>query len=108
MRKRNIRLQFWVNEKELAKLDKRVRECGLTRQTCFRQRIVGLMPRTTPPPDYYAMMQEIYKMRTVLQAILEGAAVDGTTEIQVNQMSNKLDALVLAITKAVIEPAREV
>lgn len=108
MRKRNIRLQFWVNEKELAGLDKRVVACGLTRQSYFRQRIIGLMPRTTPPPDYFAMMQEIYKLRVTLQDILDSAASEGTSEIQVEPINQKLDALILNITKAVIEPGREV
>lgn len=108
MRKRNIRLQFWVNEQELAGLDKRVAACGLTRQAYFRQRIIGLMPRTTPPPDYFAMMQEIYKLRVTLQAILDSAAGDGALEIQVEPINRKLDALILNITKAVIEPGREV
>lgn len=108
MRKRNIRLQFWVNEKERAQLDKRVRECRLTRLAYFRHRIVALMTRTAPPPDYYAMMQELYKMRIFLQAVLDGATGDGVSEIQVEQINRKLDALILDITKAVIAPAREV
>lgn len=82
--------------------------CGLTRQAYFRQRIIGLVPRTTPPPDYFAMMQEIYKLRVALQAILDSADSDGVSEIQVEPINQKLDALILNITKAVIEPGREV
>lgn len=108
MRKRNIRLQFWVNEQELAGLGKRVAACGLTRQAYFRQRIIGLVPRTTPPPDYFAMMQEIYKLRVTIQAILDSAVGDGVSEIQVEPINQKLDALILNVTKAVIEPGREV
>ena len=60
MRKRTIRIQFWLNKKEAELLDKKVKRCGLTREAYLRHLVAGFAPKEAPPPDYYSMMRELY------------------------------------------------
>lgn len=61
MRKRNISIMFRLNRKEAEALDKRVKKSGLNREAYLRQVITGIVPRDTPPPDYYSMMRNSIK-----------------------------------------------
>ena len=58
MRKRNVRIQFWLDKKEAEALDKKVKRSGLSREAYLRHLTNGLMPREAPPPDYFAMMRD--------------------------------------------------
>lgn len=60
MRNRNIHIQCWLDEKEAEHLQKMVKRSGLTREAYLRKLINGLIPRTAPPPDYFAMMKALY------------------------------------------------
>ncbi|MCQ4638671.1 plasmid mobilization relaxosome protein MobC, partial [Anaerovorax odorimutans] len=59
MRKRNIALLFRLNRKEAELLNKKVKKSGLSREAYLRHLVNGLLPNDAPPPDYYAMMQEL-------------------------------------------------
>lgn len=106
MRSRNNEIHFFLNDSELKMLQDRLSKTGLTCSSYMRQLVTERIPQNRPPPDYYAMMQELYKMRTALQAVLNNAADNGVSENQIDQINNKLDALILDITKAVIEPKK--
>ena len=62
MRKRNVAILFRLNKKEAEALDKKVKKSRLNREAYLRQLISGVVPRDAPPPDYYAMMQELHKI----------------------------------------------
>ena len=106
MRKRNIRLQFWVNEKELEQLDRRVKKSMLSRQAYFRQLIAGLLPQDAPPPNYHAMMQEIYEARNTLQYLLHEAKTRGLSTDRIEESTALLDDTIQKISKEVLEPKR--
>lgn len=102
MAKRTIEYKVRLSPAEAKELNTRVKKCRLSREAYLRHLIAGSIPREAPPPDYYAMMQEIYKLRVVLQALLDR----GASEVEVAEMCAKLDRLILDITEAVIVPKR--
>lgn len=102
MAKRTIEYKVRLSPAEAKALDTRVKKCRLSREVYLRHLIAGSIPREAPPPDYYAMMQEIYKLRVVLQALLDR----GASEVEIATMCTKLDRLILDITEAVIVPKR--
>ena len=73
MRKRNNRVVFYLNDDELAALNCKVQKSALSRETYLRQLINGLVPRDAPPPDYYAMMREIYHIGNNINQIAQKA-----------------------------------
>lgn len=73
MRKRNIHIQFWLNKKEFEDFDKKVKRSGLSREAYLRTLISGLVPRDAPPPDYYSMMRELYRIGNNLNQIAQKA-----------------------------------
>lgn len=69
MRKRNIHIQLWLNEKEFKKLDQNVHLSGLTREAYLRQLILGYAPKPSPPPDFHQFMEEMHRVGNALTAI---------------------------------------
>lgn len=102
MRTRNNEIHFFLNDREFKALQNILSETGLSCSAYLRLLIKGHSPQNRPPPDYYAMMQEIYKLRVVLQALLD----HGASEVEVAAMCAKIDRLILDITEAVIVPKR--
>ncbi len=49
MRKRNIRVQVWLNEEEKAKLHANAAKSGLSQEAYLRILINGYVPKTLPP-----------------------------------------------------------
>ena len=107
MRSRNIRLQVWVNEKELAMLDRKAQRSHLTRAAYIRQLIRGYIPRDAPPPDYYAMMKELYRIGNNLNQIAQKAHVLNVIAVQRYDAGvRQFEEAVRAITKATILPRK--
>ena len=105
MRKRTIRIQFWLNKKEAELLDKRVKRCGLTREAYLRHLVAGFAPKEAPPPDYYSMMRELYGIGRNLSQIAQKAHALGVIDAQrYDTEARKLEAAVKRITDAVILP----
>jgi len=69
MRKRNVHLQLWLSPKESQRLKELVKKSGLAQSAYLRHLINGLVPNDEPPPDYYAMMQELYRVGNSLHQI---------------------------------------
>ena len=59
MRKRDNKIQFWLNLREVDLLDRKAKRCGLSRAALLRHLVTGFQPRELPPPDYFAMMREL-------------------------------------------------
>lgn len=105
MRKRNIAILFRLNRKEAEALDKKVKKSGLSREAYLRHLIHGLMPRDTPPPDYYNMMRELHKIGNNLNQITQKAHVLNVIDVQrYDQEMRKFDKAVQKITEAVVSP----
>lgn len=97
MRKRNIHIQFWLNEIEAEHFNKMVEKSGLSREAYLRHIINGLIPTDKPPPDYYSMIKELHAIGTNLNQIARKANVLNVLEVK------RYDDNVAMLNKAVIE-----
>ena len=75
MRKRNIHVQVWLSEDEVAVLTERAKECGYSREAYIRSMMNGRIPRPMPPPDYHAMMGELHSIGNNLNQIAQKAHI---------------------------------
>ena len=107
MRKRNVPILFRLNKKEAEVSDKKVKKNGLNREAYLRQLISGVVPRDAPPPDYYSMMRELYKIGNNLNQIAQKAHVLNVIDVQrYDQEVWKFNEGVRKITEAVILPEK--
>lgn len=73
MNNRTIEIKVRLNQKEADVLNERVKKSRLSREAYLRHLINGLMPQDAPPPDYYAMMKELYRIGNNLNQIARKA-----------------------------------
>ena len=105
VRKRNNRVQVRLDNKEHQAFLKAVRRSRLSQEVYLRHLINGVVPQDAPPPDYYAMMQQLYRIGNNLNQIAQKAHVLGVIdERRYDEEMKKFDRLVRDITKAVILP----
>lgn len=105
MRKRNIRVQLWLNKKEAEALDKRVKKSRLSREAYLRHLINGVVPRDAPPPDYFSMMRELHGIGNNLNQIAQKAHTLNVVDVQrYDTAVRQFEAAVRKITEAVILP----
>ena len=105
MRNRNVSIQFYLSTKEADMLDRKVKMTGLKRTAYLRHLVNGFQPRELPPPDYFAMMRELYGIGRNLNQIAQKAHVLGVIDAQrYDEEVNKLDRFILNLTDAVINP----
>ena len=105
MRKRNVPVMFRLNRKEAEVLDKKVKKSGLNREAYLRQLITGVVPRDTPPPDYYSMMRELHKIGNNLNQIAQKAHTLNVIDVQRYDGAMRMfEKTVKEITEAVILP----
>ena len=105
MRKRNIRVQLWLNKKEVEALDKRVKKSRLSREAYLRHLINGVVPRDAPPPDYFSMMRELHGIGNNLNQIAQKAHTLNVMDVQrYDTAVRQFEAAVKKITEAVILP----
>ena len=69
VRKRNNRVQVRLDNKEHQAFLKAVRRSRLSQEVYLRHLINGVVPQDAPPPDYYAMMQQLYRIGNNLNQI---------------------------------------
>ncbi|MCQ4638586.1 MobC family plasmid mobilization relaxosome protein [Anaerovorax odorimutans] len=107
MRKRNIAILFRLNRKEAELLDKKVKKSGLSREAYLRHLINGLLPNDAPPPDYYAMMQELRQIGNNLNQIARKAHTLDLIDIKRYDEAVRLfEKTVEEVTNAVILPRK--
>lgn len=105
MRKRNVAIMFRLNRKEAEALDKKVKKSGMNREAYLRQIIQGIVPKDTPPPDYYSMMRELHKIGNNLNQIAQKAHTLNVIDVQrYDEALRHYEKTVKDITKAVLLP----
>lgn len=105
MRKRNIEIIFRLNESEAEALERKVKQSGLSREAYLRQIIKGIVPKNTPPPDYYSMMKELHKIGNNLNQIAQKAHVLNVVDVQrYDKTVRHFEQTVRVITEAVVLP----
>ena len=105
IRKRNIHIQLWLNEKELATLNSSVQRSGLSREVYLRQLISGVVPREKPSPDFWAMKQELYYIGNNLNQIAQQAhALNAIDAKRYDEGVQLFRDAVEKILSAVLEP----
>ena len=103
--KRNIEIKVRLNRKEADNLFKRVKRSRLSRDAYLRHLINDKIPQDAPPPDYYAMMQQLYRIGTNLNQIAQKAHTLNVIDVQrYDAAVHKFEEAVKQITEAVVSP----
>ena len=103
MNSRNIEIKVRLNRKEAESLNKRVRKSRLSREAYLRHLINGNVPRDAPPPDYFAMMRELYRVGNNLNQIAQKAHTLNVLDAQRYDASvREFESAVKKITEAVV------
>ena len=107
MRKRDVHVQLWLNQREAKTLSHNAERCRLTQSTYLRHLIMGYAPCEAPPPDYHAMMQQIYHVGRSLNQIATKAHVLNVIDAQrYDESVRMLEDTILKIEDAVIVPQK--
>ena len=105
MNQRNIEIKVRLNKRESEKLNKLVKKSRLSREAYLRHLINGVVPRDAPPPDYCAMMRELYRIGSNLNQIAQKAHILNAVDAQrYDEDVRRLESAVRQITAAVVEP----
>ena len=107
MRKRDVHVQLWLNQKEAETLSLNADRCRLTQSAYLRHLIMGYVPREAPPLDYRAMMQQIYHVGRSLNQMAAKAHVLNVIDAQrYDESIHMLEKTILKIEDAVIVPQK--
>ena len=107
MRKRDVHIQLWLNQKEAEALARNAERCKLTQSAYLRHLIMGFAPREAPPPDYYAMMRQLYSVTNNLNQIARKAHVLNVIDAQgYDKYARMAEESILKIMGEVIAPQR--
>ena len=105
MRKRNISISTTLNEKEKKHLARLVQRSGLSQEAYIRHLINGVVPRDSPPADYYMMMKELHAIGNNLNQLARKAHQLNVIDVeQYDHAVKEFENAVTKITEAVILP----
>ncbi len=105
MRKRNNRVSVRFTDEELYHFKKLVERTGLSAEEYLRQVVKGIVPRDSPPADYYKMMRQLYHVGNALNQIAQKAHVLKVMDVQrYDRAVAEFEQAVRNITEAVILP----
>lgn len=105
MRKRNNRVSVRFTDEELAFFKKLVERTGLSAEEYLRQIVKGIVPRDSPPADYYKMMRQLYHVGNALNQIAQKAHVLKVMDVQrYDRAVAEFEQTIRNITEAVILP----
>ena len=103
--KRNIEIKVRLSRKEADLLGKRVKRSRLSREAYLRHLINDMVPQEAPPPDYYAMMQQLYRIGNSLNQIAQKAHTLNVIDVQrYDAAYRQFETAVKQITEAVVQP----
>ena len=104
-RKRNNRVQVRLDNKEHQAFLKAVKRSRLSQEVYLRHLINGVVPQDAPPPDYYSMMQQLYRIGTNLNQIAQKAHTLNVIDVQRYDAAVRLfEDTVKKMTDAVVAP----
>ena len=107
MNNRTIEIKVRLNQKEADTLNERVKKSCLSREAYLRQLINGLVPQDAPPPDYFAMMRELYRVGNNLNQIAKKAQTLNMIDDPLYKKAvDEFETAVKQITDAVVMPRR--
>ena len=69
MNNRNYEIKVRLTQAEMVHLNRLVNGSKLSREAYLRQLIAGVVPQNAPPPDYFSMMQQLYRIGNNLNQI---------------------------------------
>ena len=105
MNNRTIEIKVRLNRKEAEALNKRVKKSRLSREGYLRHLINGSVPREAPPPDYYSMMRELYRIGNSLNQVAQKAHTLNVIDVQRYDAGvRQFETAVKKITEAVVLP----
>lgn len=105
MNTRTIEIKVRLNRKEAESLNKRVKKSRLSREAYLCHLINSSVPRDAPPPDYFSMMRELYRIGNSLNQIAQKAHTLNVVDVQRYDTSvRQFEAAVKKITEAVVLP----
>ena len=64
-----VRLKIRLTEEEKAKLEHDAALCGLTQSEYFRQICLGKRPRPKQPPEFWELLDALYKIHDKLERL---------------------------------------
>ncbi|MEM5767152.1 MAG: plasmid mobilization relaxosome protein MobC [Bacillota bacterium] len=105
MRKRNHRIRFRLNEKEVNQLNRDVKKSGLSHEGYLRQLMITLAPGNAPPPDYSGMAKKLYEVGTNLNQVAHKAHILNAIDAQhyadtVASMKRVIAEITIAVMQA--------
>ena len=104
-RLRNNRVQVRLDNKEYHAFIKEVKRSRLSKEVYLRHLINGVVPQEAPPPDYYAMMQQLYRIGNSLNQIAQKAHTLNVIDVQrYDAAYRQFETAVKEITEAVVQP----
>ena len=77
---RNYEIKVRLTQAEMVHLNRLVTGSKLSREAYLRQLISGVVPQDAPPPDYFSMMQQLYRIGNNLNQISLKAHALGTID----------------------------
>lgn len=105
MRKRNNRVSVHFTDEELDHFRKLVERTGLSAEEYLRQVVKSIVPKDSPPADYYKMMRQLYHVGNALNQIAQKAHVLSVMHMQrYGKAVAEFGRAVRDITAAVILP----
>ena len=105
MNNRTIEIKVRLNQREADILNEKVKKSSLSREAYLRQLIGGLIPQDAPPPDYYAMMKELYRIGNNLNQIARKAQSLNMIDVPLYKKAvGEFETVVKEITAAVMLP----
>ena len=77
MNQRNNRVQIWMNDSELNRLNAKVKKCGLSRESYIRLLIEGVTPKEMPQIEFSEILKHLRQINNNLNQIAMKANSSG-------------------------------
>lgn len=80
LRKRQVKIQFYLSQDEVAVFDAKVHQTGLSRAEYLRTLIAGRTPKPVQPVEFIRLMNEVSALKESVAQLRDLAAFQGQTE----------------------------